>query len=313
MSTNAKAVIDAAFDEWGQWQQAFDDPAIQLRVHVSAGHMPAGQVSAGPVSAMGPPRPPASVFRADRHLFAVAADAHNFATGDTRARLAAAWLTTEAVEDRPYFIYHFLDALAYPLITSLYFTPIHAGCVAREGRAVLLCGDSRSGKSSLAYACARRGWTFVSDDASPLLRRSAGARIVVGGPHRIRLRPDARDLFPELAPFEPAIRGNGKLSLQIPTRELSISTAPCAAADSIVLLRRIPRSDAGSLKRSIAHMRPIERSQVREHCEKWFYRWDPPVHREQHTAFEDFLNGVRAFSLEYSDLDAAIDALNDAA
>jgi hypothetical protein len=303
VSTNAEAVIQAAFDEWGEWQQAFDDPPIQLRVHVSERHMSAGQPSAEA-------RPPASVFRADRHLFAVAADAHNFASGDTRARLAAAWLIPDAVEDRPYFIYHFMDALAYPLITSLYFTPIHAGCVAREGRAVLLCGDSKSGKSSLAYACARRGWTYVSDDASPLLRRSASARIVVGGPHRMRLRPDARELFPELASFEPAIRGNGKLSLQIPTRELPISTAPCAAADSIVLLRRLPRSRSDSHTGPPARLQPIERPQVREHCEQWFYRWDPPVHREQQTAFESFLNGVRAFSLEYSDLDAAIDALN---
>jgi hypothetical protein len=303
VATNAEAVIQAAFDEWGQWQQAFDDPPIQLRVHVLEGHVSTGQP---PAEA----RPPASIFRADRHLFAVAADAHNFATGDTRARLAAAWLTTGAVEDRPYFIYHFLDALAYPLITSLNFTPIHAGCVAREGRAVLLCGDSKSGKSSLAYACARRGWTYVSDDASPLLRRSASARIVIGGPHRMRLRPDARELFPELAPFEPAIRGNGKLSLQIPTRELSIATAPCAAADSIVLLHRFPRSRSDSPARPLARLQPIEKPQVREHCEKWFYRWDPPVHHEQQTAFEDFLSGVRTFSLEYSDLDAAIDALD---
>jgi len=290
VSSHSERVVEAAREEWGAWQQAFDDPPIGLTFHGLAGDSA---------------RPPASVFRADRHLFAVAADAHNFAAGDMRARFAAAWLTEGAVKDRAYLIYHFLDAITYPLITSLNFTPIHAGCIARDGRAVLLAGDSGDGKSSLSYACARQGWTFVSDDASPLLRRCAATRRIVGGPHHIRFRPDASQLFPELAAFQPAMRGNGKLSLQIPTRDLPIVTAPTAFADAIVLLHRRVTGDA-------ARLDSIDKDRVRGHCQKWFYNWDPPVFAEQQRAFDDFLAGARAFSLEYSDLDAAIEVLNDA-
>lgn len=290
VSSNSQLALDVAAQEWGDWRQTFDEAAVELTIRVAEG---------------GGQRPGATRFEARRHLFAVVADAQNFAIGDTRARTASAWVTAAAVEDRAYFIYHFLDAMALSPITSLYLTPIHGACVAREGRAILLCGDSGSGKSSLAYASARRGWTFVSDDATPLVRRLAEARTVVGGSHRVRLRPDARALFPELAGFEPALRGNGKRSIQIATRELGIATAQTANAGTIVLPRRVA---AGA-----ARLREIDKAQVREHCGQWFYGWDAEVLAEQRLAFETLLGGVRTFALEFADLEQAVDALNDAA
>jgi hypothetical protein len=242
-------------------------------------------------------------------LFTVTADADNVAIGDTRARKARATLRESAVDDRPYFVYHFLDAMAFQLITSLNFTPMHGSTVVRNGRGVLITGDSGEGKSSLSYACARRPekdrWTFVSDDASHLLRRCAGERLIVGAPHHIRLRPDARQLFPELATFAPAIRGNGKLSLQIPTRELPIATAPSAPVDAIILPHRV----SSTHPKAPARLEPISKALGREYCAQWFYHWDPPVLAEQQAAFEEMLKGTRTFSLEYSDLDAAVDEL----
>lgn len=42
--------------------------------------------------------------------------------------------------------------------------PLHAGCVAREGRGLLLAGTSGSGKSTLTAALVSDGWEFLSDD-----------------------------------------------------------------------------------------------------------------------------------------------------
>ncbi len=291
--SNSADVIAIAQDEWHTWQQAFDDPPIELTFQVRDNS--------------GSSRSPAAVFHADRHLFAVVADAGNFAMGDTRGRLATAFLDNGAIDDRAYFTYHFLDAMAFQLITSLYLTPLHAASVARNGRAILFCGDSGAGKSSLSYACARRGgnnrWTFVSDDASHLLRRCAGNRRILGVPHQVRLRPDAPKLFPELAAFEAKMRGTGKLSLQIPTSKLAISTAPTAFVDIIVLPRRIANGES--------RLEPIEKALVREHCAQWFYHWDPPILAEQEAAFEELLHGARTYSLEYSDLDSAVRLLDD--
>jgi hypothetical protein len=297
VSSHSEAVIAIAHAEWDQWQQAFDDPPIELTFEVSPHN-----------GWPGSDRPPASTFRGHEHLFTVVADANNVATGDTRARKARATLHQSAIDDRPYFVYHFLDAMAFQLITSLNFTPMHGSTVARNGRGVLITGDSGQGKSSLSYACARHNWTFVSDDASHLLRRRASERLIVGAPHHIRLRPDAPQLFPELATFTPAIRGNGKLSLQIRTRELSIATAPTTPVDAIVLPHRVSAAHS----KAPARLEKIAKDSVREYCAQWFYHWDPPVLAEQRAAFEKMLSGARTFSLEYSDLDAAADVLHDA-
>lgn len=295
--SNSEAVIAIAHDEWHAWQQAFDDPPIELRFFVL------------------PTKPqygPAHAFLADQHLFSIHPDENSLARGDTRARKAYATMPESTVADRPFFVYHFLDAMAFQLITSLNFTPMHGSTVARDGRGVLITGDSGEGKSSLSYACARPvgkyPWTFVSDDASHLLRRRASERLIVGAPHHIRLRPDAPTLFPELAAFEPAIRGNGKLSLQIPTRELSIATAPSTPVDAIVLPHRV----SAAHPKAPAHLERIAKDLVRQYCAQWFYHWDPPILAQQQAAFEELLAGVRTFSLEYSDLDSAVDALTAA-
>jgi hypothetical protein len=290
--SNSEAVLAIARDEWHAWQQAFDDPPIELLFSVS---------STRPDD--GPPQP----FFANKRSFTIRPDGNSSARGNTRTRKATGLMHESTVADRPYFVYHFLDAMAFQLITSLNFTPMHGSTVARNGRGLLITGDSGEGKSSLSYACARRNWTFVSDDASHLLRRRASERLIVGAPHHVRLRPDAPQLFPELATFTPTIRGNGKLSLQIPTRQLSIATAPSAPVDSIVLPHRVSRAHP----KAPARLEKIGKDLVRDYCAQWFYHWDPPVLAQQQAAFEKMLAGARTFSLEYSDLDAAVDVLND--
>jgi hypothetical protein len=295
--SNSEAVLAIARDEWHAWQQAFDDPPIELLFSVSSTRRDHG-----------PPHP----FFADKHSFTIQPDRNSSARGNARTRKATGLMHESTVDDRPYFVYHFLDAMAFQLITSLNFTPMHGSTVARNGRGVLITGDSGEGKSSLSYACARRvgtdRWTFVSDDASHLLRRRASERLIVGAPHHVRLRPDAPRLFPELATFTPTIRGNGKLSLQIPTRVLSIATAPMVPVDVIVLPHRVSPAHSNSP----ARLEQIAKDLVRDYCAQWFYHWDPPVLAQQQAAFEEMLAGARTFSLEYSDLDAAVDVLNDA-
>jgi hypothetical protein len=287
VSSNARAVIEAASEEWGVWQPAFDVPGVTLRIEVSEGS------GALPLS---------SEFHSHRHLFAYVADSRNFAVGDTRARIATVRLTSRAAEESAYLRYHFLDGVAYHMIESLYLTPIHAACVARRGEGVLLCGDSGSGKSSLAYACARRGWTYVTDDASYLVRSHGSQRMIIGNAHRIRLRPDAARWFSELAAYPPAMRGNGKLSLEIWTRTLpAITATPSSTAGRAVFLRRTPGAPA--------RLSSMDKAEARAWCERVFYWWDPEVAAEQQAGLAALFDGIRVEALEYSDLEAAVDAL----
>ncbi|MDT7814744.1 MAG: hypothetical protein QOJ42_4660, partial [Acidobacteriaceae bacterium] len=202
--TNRQAVLDAASESWRHSRQRDAGPALQLRIGVTPG-----------ISGNCPPTP---VARGQQHLISMVADAQNHAICDLNAGFAFAWLTEDALQNRSYARYHFLEAIALVLISTTHATPIHAACVSRHGRGMLLCGPSGTGKSTLAYACARRGWVFTSDDASYLRHHASDLR-VVGNSHQVRFRPSAKDLFPELRGRGITPRAEGKPSIEVPTAE----------------------------------------------------------------------------------------------
>jgi hypothetical protein len=283
VATDNQAVLKAAHIEWDAWTPRgprFDEPPIVLTFHVSPEDREL---------------PETSGFDAHLHQFSFVADSKNHAICDTRTHTGVAWITAAAAEDPAWLRYHFLEAMALEMIVSLHMTPFHAACVTnKQGSGVLLCGDSESGKSSLSYACARRGWAYLSDDATYLIRNRASERIVVGHPHRIRLRPDAPRLFPELSAFEPSRRGNGKMSM-----EISMAGARQTRIDRIILLKRTPHNRLNQVNESFA----------RSLCEPIFYWWDPEISASQQAAFDTLLKSVTVHTLEYSNLDAAIDLL----
>jgi hypothetical protein len=118
----------------------------------------------------------------------------------------------------------------------VYFTPLHAACVERNGNAVLLCGESGAGKSCLAYACARRGWTLIADDAVHLAPWPDC--LVAGGSRVIRLREVARALFPELEGRPMGVAPNGKPALEIAMETNGFRTARFATPSQVVFLAR---------------------------------------------------------------------------
>ncbi len=60
---------------------------------------------------------------------------------------------------------------------------MHASCVALDGRAILLCGLSGSGKSDLALQLIDRGFTLVADDQT--IVRKQGTRLLASVPSTI--------------------------------------------------------------------------------------------------------------------------------
>lgn len=71
---------------------------------------------------------------------------------------------------------------------------LHAGAVGREGSALLLLGQSGSGKSTSTYAALRAGWAVLGDD-HVVLRRTGDAIEVTGIPKPLSVPAEvARDL-----------------------------------------------------------------------------------------------------------------------
>ena len=222
--TNCADVLLAAFETFGHTTQSCPGPPLKIRVGVSPG-----------TSSSCPPEP---TRREYNHLYSLVADGENQALLDLQRCISFTWVTKQTVKNRLYFRYNFLEKVVYLLLGSSVVTDIHAACVSKIGRGILLCGDSGAGKSTLAYACARAGWTYTSDDTSYLVNDSLPPR-VIGHSHRARFRPAAKTLFPELAGFEITPRMEGKPSLEVPTSCLPIaSTIPEVEVGFIVYLNR---------------------------------------------------------------------------
>jgi len=71
---------------------------------------------------------------------------------------------------------------------------LHASAVLGPGGLVTLCGVSRSGKSTLAYALSRRGYVVAADDAVAFTRSQRGS-VAISLPFSLRLRPSAAEFF----------------------------------------------------------------------------------------------------------------------
>jgi hypothetical protein len=286
IATNSNEVLAAAEESWGGFQNKFSEPPLRLEIGVLAGG-----------SHICPPPPEC---RSRGHLLTTVADARNFVVSDLSRGFAFAWFTQAAVADRGYLRYYFLEATVLTLLEALYLTPLHAACVQNEGRGVLLCGESGAGKSSLAFACARSGWTFLSDDSSALIRKRPG-RLVVGNPHQMRFREPAMELFPELKRQRVTPRATGKMAIELATLTLpEIATTAECQVDYIVFLNRREPDSPGlfSLSKEIAQ----------KYFEQYMCFGEDGVHQAQRASIHDLLT-AKVFEMRYRDLDWAVERL----
>lgn len=283
VAANVPEVLDAAHKSWGSFVRIFDTEAFAITVGVT----PCDSIEC----------PPTPVCRLRGHLATNIADGENFVVCDLSTRTAMVWVTESALRHDEYFRYFFLESAALVSISNLYATGIHAACVALEGDGILLCGDSGAGKSTLSYACARAGWTYITDDASYLLHGEADG-LVAGNCSQVRFRPSAQELFPELAGLAVMKRaGGGKPSVEIFTNA-QIKTAVTTRAKYLVFLKR--HVDEQEL---VVFPRAVARLAMQQRVLCLSYQTDVQL------AAIDRLLGREVYELRYNDLDWAVNRL----
>ncbi len=143
---------------------------------------------------------PDPVFRGQGPLFYISVGRQNIAVADLDRRHAFGFVSPAMARDEDFLRRTFLECLAFTLAThgaGATHTYVHASAVAKGEKGLLFSGPSESGKSTLAYACARRGFKVVTDDVVYL--NAAGSSLTAWGrPWRLRFMSDCVKLFPEL-------------------------------------------------------------------------------------------------------------------
>jgi hypothetical protein len=282
LETNSPDVIQAAAEGWGPFQQAFDETPMRM--------------SLGVLESESREIPPPSKFYSREHLLSIAANTENVVVMDFNQSYALGWVTQAVAADHPVLRYRFLSGAILPMVSHRALAPLHSSLVARNGRGVALFGDSFAGKSTLAYACARVGWTFLSDDSTHLLRKSSD-RYAIGDPHFMRFREDAKFLFPELADRLVVARPNGKIGMEVPTRELPIKTAPGCSIEHLVFLNRNAPG--------VARIQRYSKADAMTWWEQYVLFGTEEVRAAQLRCYQRLL-GAGIWELHYSDFDGAI-------
>ena len=290
IETNSEKVLAAAAVSWHGFDKLFDVVPLRLRVGVREGREKRGSREC----------PPEPACRVQQHLFSNIADTENFALCDLTQGFGSIWLTDAAVEHKNYMRYFFLESAAMSLLATSHATPVHAACVELAGSGILLCGDSGAGKTSLSYACARAGWTYITDDASFLVNHRDD-RLVVGNCNQARFRPSAAELFAEIKGREITQRATaGKPSIELKTTALrSITTSSTSHVNHVVFLNR-----RSGLRQKLV---PFHAEVARYFMLQVLY--SPRKALEIQTAMIDRLLQDGALELRYSDTNWAIDRL----
>jgi hypothetical protein len=284
--TNEPAVLDAANESFGHARLSRTNAMLRICIGVSD---------------WGDSKCPLEPTRRQyNHLYSLVADADNQALLDLKSCVGFVWLKKAAVENRFYFRYNFLEKTVYLLLGSSVVTDMHAACVSKNGKGILLCGDSGAGKSTLSYACARAGWTYTSDDTSYLINNSSVPH-VIGHSHRMRFRPTAKALFPELEGRELTPRLEGKPSLEIPTSEFpGLTTASEARVHCVVYLNRCSSETA--------RLVPLSKGTATQRTRKELY--SAGEIRTKHEKILEVLSDIPTYELQYCELGHAIDQLD---
>ncbi|MCI0583227.1 MAG: hypothetical protein L0227_10120 [Chloroflexi bacterium] len=237
--TNDARILDAAELAFGR----FDDPAsgvpLILRLVVSD---PGGAAGGGPP-------PDARDLRHDTagHLLTIGLGTVGRAVVDAERGFATGSVTAGVAGQPGLLRYAFVEAMALAMLTGgRGYVPIHASCVVRDGIGVILQAPAGTGKSTLALACARRGWGLLAEDvvfARPIQgegRDGADGRLELWGmPWTQRLLPDAPRFFPELAAAPARLQASGEHKLEVDLDAHAPGAAtPRALAGPIALLVR---------------------------------------------------------------------------
>jgi hypothetical protein len=175
--------------------------------------------------------------RGDRYL--VSGGSRDVGVAEVDAGVALGFVSAATARDTAVVRYSFVEGLALALLPrGRGYLVLHAAGVVRGDIGIAIQGPAGAGKSTLAMACARRGFGVFAEDAI-FVRPRATTLELWGMPWVQRLLPDAAAFFPELGDVPPRRQPNGESKLEVDLDRVQPGRAvPCAPAGPILLLAR---------------------------------------------------------------------------
>jgi len=227
--TNEQSLLEAAAEAFGRFPFPDPPPAKPLVVRLFVREGAPGQPQAQP-------RP---IFSTQGHIFSMTVGAENLGVADLQQGFACGYVTPQVASDGAFVRYTFIEGLGYAMLSMARgYAPLHAACVVKHGVAVILQASAGIGKSTLAYACLRRGYQLLAEDVVHV-KTSVRPFQLWGAPWKFHLLPDAVNFFPELAGRQALLQMNAEWKLELDLEEHRPgSTVVCAPPGPVVMLRR---------------------------------------------------------------------------
>lgn len=171
------------------------------------------------------------------------------------------------------------------------FCSIHASCVQIGGQGVLFTGQSGSGKSTAAFALARRGHPLLNDELI-LLRREEDSFHCFTLSDMVKLRQEALErFFPELMDEKPYIELNGECYYKA-SLLAGLRYEPTVAARFLVTLaqtgRRKSRIERINAARVVGDLFPVTMPS-----------FNPDITVQKFDILMEFLRQVRCYRVHF--------------
>jgi hypothetical protein len=144
-------------------------------------------------------------------------------------------------EDSSYWRRVLLPVLLGVVGHAISVTPLHCGCLVKNGHGLLLAGASGVGKSTLALRLSLNGFAYLSDDCTYFSR--SGSRLHAWGlPVPMKLLPDCVKHFPQLSAMEAVPSLNGEVAIHLDPETIGVSRSPSCEPRWLVFIERTDKS-----------------------------------------------------------------------
>lgn len=298
--TNHAGVLEIAEQAFGRFPRPIPEETTPLQIDLW-------------IDDSSPAQPQLNGLPAPRYFlhngwFCVQFGSLGFAISDLRAGRAFGVISECLLGDQSFTRYHILEALGLAMLglARQYFV-LHAACLERNGTGVILLADSGAGKSSLAYAGLRHGYSLITEDSLQVKALAGGQYALYGMPWKLHLLPDAGRLFPELATPMEQVELNGERKLEIDVETFFPGATRITTRPSMLVFLERDRQ----LKTAGTCITALPRQAAQE-CLRAIWTWEIGWDERLECAVQNMLN-LPAYRLEMNgspeDAMAALDGI----